>query len=74
MEVPLATCKSAEIKTTQRADSGKVFSSAAEHFVQTLRNKEQEELLAMSDTHVGLSYKAQVHHVSCSITCWHFDL
>lgn len=74
MEGPLARCKSAEIKTTQRADSGKVFSTATEHFVQMLHNKEQEELLAMSNTHVGLSYKAQVHHIFCSITCWHFDL
>lgn len=72
MEVPLAVCKCAEIKTTQRAGSGKVFSTAAEHFVQTLRNKEQEEVLAVSNTHVGLSYKA--HHVFCSITCWHFVL
>ena len=36
---------------TQRADTGMVFSTAAEHFVKMLHNKKQEELLAIFNTH-----------------------
>jgi len=41
-------------KKPQRADTGTVFSTAAEHFVKTLRNKKQEELLVMFNTHAWL--------------------
>lgn len=44
-------------KKPQRADTGTVFSTAAEHFVKTLRNKKQEELLGMFNTRLACPAK-----------------
>lgn len=79
MEVPLARCKCTEENKTQRADTGTVFSTAAEHFVKTLRNKKQEELLAMFNTHAWLVLQSPgavpcilEHHLLafCLLTCY----